>query len=404
MERAAKQADNSEAMNSRSIAQTLFASPPTHTRMTSAIDNSPFMAAQRKALQGMFGNAVQLQEADDELLQGRFEQTVQRVDVAEPTQRIEKEKFRTVQREADEKELFQGKFEAAPQAADETEVPQTKLASESPIQLIPPSKSNDTGLPDNLKAGAESLSGISLDDVRVHYNSSQPAQLNALAYAQGADIHVGPGQEKHLPHEAWHVVQQAHGRVKPTMQLKDGVPVNDDQGLEHEADVMGRTAATCVVQAAPDAPAAPRRLSKNEISSSIMQCRPFNADEIVRYFAPGAEGPYDVVIQGALTRTDDIVHLNENYYAVTSISGHGNIRLADGLFLNHYREAVRNQVTPEQWEIIKLDMDARREVVDYVGVGDYRDDFDDHPEGGGGDTYLEPNLVIPEGGMFPMEI
>jgi len=27
--------------------------------------------------------------------------------------------------------------------------------------------------------------------------------------------------------------------VKPTMQVKDGIPVNDDQGLEHEADVMG---------------------------------------------------------------------------------------------------------------------------------------------------------------------
>jgi len=46
-----------------------------------------------------------------------------------------------------------------------------------------------------------------------------PAQLNALAYAQGSDIHVAPGQEKHLPHEAWHVVQQSKGRVKPTMQI-----------------------------------------------------------------------------------------------------------------------------------------------------------------------------------------
>lgn len=48
--------------------------------------------------------------------------------------------------------------------------------------------------------------------------------------------------KKHLPHEAWHVVQQAQGRVKPTMQMKDGVPVNDDQALEHEVDVMGAKA------------------------------------------------------------------------------------------------------------------------------------------------------------------
>lgn len=74
-----------------------------------------------------------------------------------------------------------------------------------------PAKPNNTDLPDNLKSGIESLSGMSMDNVRVHYNSSQPAQLNALAYAQGTDIHVAPGQEQHLPHEAWHVVQQAQG-------------------------------------------------------------------------------------------------------------------------------------------------------------------------------------------------
>jgi hypothetical protein len=38
------------------------------------------------------------------------------------------------------------------------------------------------------------------------------------------------------------VVQQAQGRVKPTAQLKHGVPLNDDAGLEHEADVMGAKA------------------------------------------------------------------------------------------------------------------------------------------------------------------
>jgi Regulator of G protein signaling domain/Domain of unknown function (DUF4157) len=101
---------------------------------------------------------------------------------------------------------------------------------------------NKTGLPDNLKVGIENLSGIAMDDVRVHYNSSQPSQLQALAYTQGTDIHVAPGQETHLPHEAWHVVQQAQGRVKPTIQAK-GVGINDDESLEKEADVMGTKAA-----------------------------------------------------------------------------------------------------------------------------------------------------------------
>jgi hypothetical protein len=103
-------------------------------------------------------------------------------------------------------------------------------------------KENKTGLPNRLKTGIENLSGISLDEVKVHYNSDKPSQLQAHAYAQGSDIHLGSGQEKHLPHEAWHVVQQKQGRVKPTLQMKGGVKVNDDQGLEREADVMGAKA------------------------------------------------------------------------------------------------------------------------------------------------------------------
>ena len=103
-------------------------------------------------------------------------------------------------------------------------------------------KPNNTGMPNNLKSGIENLSGYSMDAVNVHYNSSKPAQLQALAYAQGTDIHVGPGQEQHLPHEAWHVVQQMQGRVQPTMQMKEGVAVNDDKGLESEADNMGAKA------------------------------------------------------------------------------------------------------------------------------------------------------------------
>src|SRR5882757_9620912 len=114
----------------------------------------------------------------------------------------------------------------------------------SPVRSLPAvpviqKKENRTGLPDNLKSGMEDLSGFSMDDVKVHYNSDKPAQLNALAYAQGSDIQIGSGQEKHLPHEAWHVIQQKQGRVQPTMQMKTGTAVNDDAGLEHEADVMG---------------------------------------------------------------------------------------------------------------------------------------------------------------------
>ncbi len=97
------------------------------------------------------------------------------------------------------------------------------------------------------------MSGISMDDVKVNFNSPQPAQLNASAFAQGSDIHLGTGQEKHLPHEAWHVVQQKQGRVGATVQMA-GVPVNDDPALEREADQMGAHAA-----AGPGTHSAPRK-------------------------------------------------------------------------------------------------------------------------------------------------
>jgi hypothetical protein len=107
-----------------------------------------------------------------------------------------------------------------------------------------PAAASAQGLPPALKHGMQALSGFSMDQVRVHYHSSAPAQLQALAYAQGQDIYLGPGQESQLPHEAWHVVQQAQGRVPALWQMKGGPSVNDDRGLEAEADRMGAQALT----------------------------------------------------------------------------------------------------------------------------------------------------------------
>lgn len=189
------QAEESRAAAAPAQMKTTYAAAMPDTRAQAAQ-----LKEQAALMAGGSAQTAQLAE-DEELLQGKFE---------------------TAQL-AEEEELLQGKFEAAGAAAQLEEKP------------------NNTGLPNQLKAGIESLSGMSMDHVTVHRNSDKPAQLNAHAYAQGSDIHLGAGQEQHLPHEAWHVVQQAQGRVAPTQEI-DGVAVNDDAGLESEADRMGAKA------------------------------------------------------------------------------------------------------------------------------------------------------------------
>lgn len=214
-----------------------------HHALQQRVQDGPAMAAQRQALQAAFGPAAQLRADAAQVAQ-----------LAGPEDELQMKAV--AQLAAPEEELQMKAAPGAAQLVGEEDELQMKSAAqlagpEDELQMkaapaavqLEEAPRNDTGLPDRLRAGIESLSGYSMDGVKVHYNSSQPAQLNALAYAQGTDIHVGPGQEQHLPHEAWHIVQQAQGRVQPTRQMKGSTPVNDDPGLEAEADRMGALAA-----------------------------------------------------------------------------------------------------------------------------------------------------------------
>lgn len=126
----------------------------------------------------------------------------------------------------DEDELMQGKFETAQRQTE-----------------------NRTGIPDAVKQRMEDSFGTDFSSVRVHPDSSKAPEVGALAYTQGTDIHFAPGQFKPdtaagqelLGHELTHVVQQAEGRVQPTTEI-GGMPVNDNEALEHEADVRGAQA------------------------------------------------------------------------------------------------------------------------------------------------------------------
>jgi hypothetical protein len=219
---------DTQARRSQATALQRAADHEAPTAMARQLQASPRLSLQRRAIDAMFGATAQRAGPEEDMLQGRFAATAQR---AEPEEELP----------------AQGRFATAPvqrTGGMEEEMPaqgrfMTAQAKEEPAAQAP--APNRTGMPDGLKSGIESLSGMDMSDVRVHRNSSEPAQLNALAYAQGNDVHLGPGQEQHLPHEAWHVVQQRQGRVAPTLQMA-GVPVNDDAGLEQEADVMGAKA------------------------------------------------------------------------------------------------------------------------------------------------------------------
>ncbi len=96
---------------------------------------------------------------------------------------------------------------------------------------------NLTGIPTQMKLDFEQRSGLSFDDVRVHYSSERPAQLQAFAYTQGTQVYLGPGQERCLSHELGHIIQQKRGNVPVTHRI-NGFPVNADPLLEAQADAF----------------------------------------------------------------------------------------------------------------------------------------------------------------------
>lgn len=159
----------------------------------------------------------------------RNEESVQMVD-NRALSALQAKMANIVQRaEDDEDDLLQGKFEPPAQRAE---------------------AANETGIPDSVKQRMEDSFGTDFSGVRVHPESSKAPEVGALAYTQGTDIHFAPGQFKPdtsagqqlLGHELAHVVQQAEGRVQPTTEIA-GMPVNDNESLEREADALGAKAA-----------------------------------------------------------------------------------------------------------------------------------------------------------------
>ena len=130
-------------------------------------------------------------------------------------------------------------------------------ASPPPFQLKPDSKSKaytaiqrktptSGGMPVDLLINMSQSLGADFSEVNIHRDSQSATDAGALAYTQGNDVHFAPGQydpesasgQELIGHELTHVIQQREGRVRANNEV-NGMPLNDDKGLEKEADEGG---------------------------------------------------------------------------------------------------------------------------------------------------------------------
>jgi Domain of unknown function (DUF4157) len=102
------------------------------------------------------------------------------------------------------------------------------------------------GLPIALSNQIKTLLGVDPSQAVIHKNSGKAAEIGALAFVQGNEIHFAPGKfnpntregKELIGHEFTHYKQQMQGLVQPTSEIA-GMPLNEDPALEAAADAMG---------------------------------------------------------------------------------------------------------------------------------------------------------------------
>jgi Domain of unknown function (DUF4157)/DNase/tRNase domain of colicin-like bacteriocin len=231
----------------------------------------------------------------------------------------------------------------------------------------------DGRLPAGLAGAVESLAGVGMDDVRVHFDSAKPSEVGALAYAQGAEIHLGPGQEQQLPHEAWHVAQQKQGRARADAQV-DGRPVASDLSLEREADAMGE--AVMRVAADPEAPlAAPAEPAHRPAGRGVLQAKWQEAGKLDQWELTRQD------LEGALLDLAKKVNsdLLPQYVGISEFLANSTLREQLRQYLKQTLQDQAEHPTRELLEqAIILVSSAGRASGQSVVTGD--DEENDHPE------------------------
>ncbi|HHG86273.1 MAG TPA: DUF4157 domain-containing protein, partial [Bacteroidetes bacterium] len=149
---------------------------------------------------------------------------------------------------------------------------------ETPVD--PPSENpkNGNGLPNDLQAVINQGLGGDFSSVEIIQNAPLPQSLGADALAQGNQIHFAPGKfdpnspagKELIGHEFKHIDQQRKGLVAATSQAK-GLPANEDENLEKEADNFGQKVAQG--SPGPDTQAEAETSTLSPASSGIAQMR-----------------------------------------------------------------------------------------------------------------------------------
>jgi Domain of unknown function (DUF4157) len=231
-----------------------------------------------------------------------------------------------------------------------------------PPDLSAPPKSPPRALPEGIRTSVEQLAHVPMDDVRVFPNSDKPAEVQADAITQATDIHLGPGQDKHLAHEAWHVAQNKQKRVDPGEPIGEGVTINKNQGLEKEADdkavEIERMASSRDLPAESNGPPAPPMA--NSPSNAPIQ-RKINLRLPVKPWRKQGGSQSQVV--------NDLI---EQYNAIEETSEKANIRLR--LLAQIDKEVFKASTGKDQikWDI-HVAVDRERRIVEsgvrFVEIG-----------------------------------
>ena len=94
-------------------------------------------------------------------------------------------------------------------------------------------------LPNKLLFAAKSLTGLSLENVDVIYDSPKTEQYQSDGFVKNNEIHLAKGNKGLIGHETWHMIQRIQNRVRTGEKTNPHFTINKNKNLENEAHIMG---------------------------------------------------------------------------------------------------------------------------------------------------------------------